>query len=271
VTVTIMRVPPGCRDRFEVTHPGEPAERVDAELRAVGEQDAPPGRRDGRGLDGGDGGVRGGEAALDADPVGAEEREVDEQVVEHAGGPVVDGAEGAAADPAAQHQQVDVGARGEGHGGGQRVGDDGQRPVQREQVHQPLGGRALVQVDRLGIFEQVEGGLAEPGLLVAHGDRPGGEGTLEAEALDRDRPAVHPPQQPVGFQGVEVTADGLDGDVEFLGDLGDIEPAGGAGALDKPLPPFFGEHPCLLHLDGAARLCPAVPVRARRGRHVTPM
>jgi hypothetical protein len=172
---------------------------------------------------------------------------------------VVDRAEGVVADPAAQHVQADVGPGGQRHRRGQRVGHHGQRPVDRQQVGQDLHGRAFVEVDRLGVVDQVGGGLGQPYLLVAHRAGPRGERSLEPDPLDRDRAAVHPPQQAVALQQVEVAPDRLDGHVELVGDGGDVEPARGPRPRHQPLPPLLRKHP------PPQRPCPALPRPALPG------
>ncbi len=70
----------------------------------------------------------------------------------------------------------------------------------------------------------------------------GRERGLEAQPLDRDRAAVHAPQERVALEGRQVAADRLGRDRELLGQGRDLDPAAGPRALDDPALPLLRVH-----------------------------
>ena len=66
-----------------------------------------------------------------------------------------------------------------------------------------------VEDDRAAVGELVERRLRDPLLLARELALAVGDAGLEAEPLDRDRPAVHPAEQAVPLEDREVPADGL--------------------------------------------------------------
>ena len=180
-------------------------------------------------LDVGDGRVGCGEAVFAGDAVGADERQVDDELGEHPRGPVVDGGERASADAAAEQQDGGGGRVGEQGGGAERRGHHGQGAVGRQRLGDQLRAVPLVDVDRLGVAEQPGRGGRDAPLLHDPPGRAGLERRLETRGLDRVGAAVGTPDEAVLLQLAQVAPDGLRSDAQLGGELERRRPHPGCG------------------------------------------
>ena len=135
-------------------------------------------------LDGGFGGVRGGEAAVEGDAVGAEEGDVDVDLAEGAGGPAVHLGEREVPDAAAERVDGEVRLAGQGERGRQGVGERGELAVGRDELGEPGRGGAGVDQDGAGPGEMGQRGLGDAPLLLGVLDA-GGDLGFEGEVLQR--------------------------------------------------------------------------------------
>ena len=208
---------------------GDVVSVLPAELAAVGEHDHPL-RSAGHGALGRRLRLVGGaEAVGRADPVGAEEHDVQAESVEGADRGVADRGLGDPADPAAEQVQGDPGDARQPGGDGDGVGRHVEPAVGREQLGEGRGGRAAVedQAPAVGVGQQVQSrGRDLPLRLAAGSPSLAHAGLDQAECCPAgDGTAVHATQEAGALEDGEVPADGLRGDAEALGDGGDRHPA----------------------------------------------
>lgn len=157
------------------------------------------------------------------------------------------------ADASTDEVEVDAGVVGEPGGDGQRVGDHGERGVDRDRGREAGHRTARVEDDAAarGEFGERRGGDAV--LLVGRGGLALGEVRLEVEAAGRYGTAVHPPHEPGPVQGLEVAAHGLGRDLELVGQGQDVDPARLAGEAEDLLLALLCVHVVSDPFD--ARLC----------------
>ena len=214
-----------------------------AELAAVGEHDDPLSGRRHRPLGGGLGLVGRAEPVPGADPVGAEESDVDAEVGQRPDRGVTDGGLGDAADPAAEHVQRDAGR------GGRRaaIGTEfvatssrrsGGRTSARAAVVLPPSRRTLPSCRGAARGPRRRSRAWPPCACRAARQRGLDQRERRPPARRRRAPAEHPGP----LEDREVAPDGLGGDAELLGDRGDGQPAAlGDQGGDRVLA-FLGVH-----------------------------
>ena len=109
---------------------------------------------------------------------------------------------------------------------GEGRGDHGERPVPGQRLGDELRGEALVDVDGLGVAEQLGGRGRDPRLLRdVHGGAEG-EGGLETGGLHGVGAAMGTPDQTVLLQHAQIAAHGLPGHPEVRGELADVDDPG---------------------------------------------
>ena len=127
------------------------------------------------------------------------------------------------------------GPRDQRRGDRDRVGDDGELAVERKQLGQPHRRGAGVEDDRAAVGELVERRAGDALLLVDGVHLAVGDARLDAEALDRDRAAVHATQHAAPLEGGQITPDGLRCDGQFPCESRDLDPAADAGGVEDLL------------------------------------
>ena len=138
-----------------------------------------------------------GQAGLEGEAGGAEERLLDVDPAEQAVAELADDGQRLPADATAEHQDGDPGMAGELRGDAQPVGDDRQlapAAAGLEVAGDGQGRRARVHDDALAVLDEGGAGGADPGLLVGLEPLADVERELRPAAVDRDRAAVGPDQ-----------------------------------------------------------------------------
>ena len=152
-------------------------------------------------------------------PLVADERDVDVEVGERPQRPVVDGGQRPAADPAAEHQHVEVGAGAE-----QVVAMAGELTTTvssrsaGSSLGQPGGGGAGVEDDRalLGQLGEREPWRCAPSPSVSTASRAASAGSKPSRSTGIAPPCTRR-STPARSSDGQVAADGLGGDVELVG------------------------------------------------------
>ena len=201
---------------------GEADEVLAADLRRISGYHNIIGGLDHGPLDGGLVAVRGGQAVADADRVGADERDVHPQGVEHAQCLLADRRLGETADTAAEQLQGHRWHGSQPGGDRHRVGHHDQLAVGGQLGRDARGGGPRVQ-QHAGPAEGKElGGGRGDGVLVfgAGGLALTDAGLDEVQRTDRHGAAVHPSQDARLVQDGEVAAHRLGGDVVGLRQFG---------------------------------------------------
>jgi len=160
-----------------------------------------------------------GQPGLRVHAAGTEERLVRVEVGEEGLGLRAEAGRVAVPDLPAAQQQFDLLAVGERHRGGHRVRQHPAAEGLRQRPGHLQRGGADVDDDRVPGLDQGRGQLGDGQLASGVQGAPGGEVTLGGP--DRERPAVHPLEQPPVPQPAQVAADRLQRHAEppreFLG------------------------------------------------------
>jgi len=90
-----------------------------------------------------------------------------------------------------------------------------------------------------------------------------GEAGLRPEPLDDDRSAVDASYEPGALEHREVMSNRFGGDLEFLGERGDVDTADEAGTPNDLLMSFLSKHGCPRHIPVSPRANPFELVRIR--------
>ena len=90
-----------------------------------------------------------------------------------------------------------------------------------------------------------------------------GEAGLRPEPLDDHRSAVDASYEPGALEHREVTSNRFGGDLEFLGERGDVDTADEAGTPNDLLMSFLSKHGCPRHIPVSPRVNPFELVRIR--------
>lgn len=168
--------------------------------------------------------VGGGHTGFDGQPIGTHHSDVRPDGRQRVDRPRPDGHERSATDVAANEVQVDIGTRGYQGGHRECVGDHGEFAVGGEHSGQPCGGGTSVDDQRARI-----GDLSQR----SPGDRRLGVGVrtlaflkalFDRDPLDGNRAAMNSPQDAATLECGQVAPDGFGGDIQLLGQAGDVDP-----------------------------------------------
>ena len=207
-------------------------ERDLPQLRPVGDHDRPS-----RPLDQGPVRVRldlvvGGAAGLGRDPVHADEDQVEVEARERDLGDRADELVGGGAGDPARHDQLQVRAHRQLGGDVERVRDHREPGGVPEGPGDLGGGRAAGEPDGRALLDQRGGRRGDPPLLLlVAGDLVAQRELVQDPA--GDRAAVHPRDQALLLEQLQVAADGRDRDAEALAELRDAHAAVGRELVEN--------------------------------------
>jgi hypothetical protein len=143
----------------------------------------------------------------------------------------------------AEHLHPSARSRGQQLGRRQRVGEDDERAVHRDERRETTGRRARVQQDAASLRDQGQSREGDALLLAGVLGLAGVDGAFgKGEEFGGYRTAVHTPQQARAIERLEVAANGLRRDIELFGGVPDGQPAFGTRLLDECVPPLLGVH-----------------------------
>ena len=229
----------------------DPAEPADAPLRVVGDDDDALRDRDERPVGLGLEQVRGGQTALEGNPVDAHEEQVDMERPERVHGDRTDERVGRSAH-AAREDDGQIGPRlaVEDVRDLDRVRDDGQVAHVADLVREAPRRRAGREPDRLPRLDERARRQRDRLLLLELPVRLRLEARfVRAQPLARRRAAVHLLDEPGRREDVEVAADGHVGHVEELGQLADAHGSSAADLREDEHLSLPGQHDRLTILN----------------------